>query len=306
MPVYNGMKYLRYALDSILQQNYTDFELIISDNASTDATQNICLEYAEKDNRIRYHRNETNIGATSNFNRVLELARGEFFKWAAHDDVHLPGFLRRCIEVIESAPATVVLVTPKAVVIDEHGKNVAGITVENLDTRNPQPNQRVANVMRKIFWASAQYGLFRVEALKKTRLIGPFYASDNVFLAEVAALGQIWEIPELLFQARYHPDMSARANKGWRSLQDWFEPSGRDVKRIFPPFFRTGIEYLCAFAQMHVSMQERFLCCLNVFTVWYPRQFRILFHAWRNKIGLRTRLKKIFTNMSGRFTITCQ
>src|ERR1035438_9843576 len=93
LPVYNGENYLDPALNSILRQDYSDLELIISDNASTDATGNICREYAAKDPRIRYYRNETNIGASANFNCLVKLARGEYFKWAAHDDVHLQGFL---------------------------------------------------------------------------------------------------------------------------------------------------------------------------------------------------------------------
>src|SRR3974377_1117825 len=93
LPVYNGENYLRLAIDSILTQDYTDFELIISDNASADATQEICREYTARDCRIRYYRNKINIGASGNYNRVFELARGGLFKWAAHDDVHLPAFL---------------------------------------------------------------------------------------------------------------------------------------------------------------------------------------------------------------------
>ena len=81
LPVYNGEKYLEQALISILSQTYTDFELIISDNASTDRTQAICREYAAKDPRIRYYCNEENLGAAPNHNRVFELASGEYFKW---------------------------------------------------------------------------------------------------------------------------------------------------------------------------------------------------------------------------------
>jgi glycosyltransferase involved in cell wall biosynthesis len=94
LPVYNGQNYLRCALDSILQQDYTDFELIISDTASADASPGICQELARKDGRVRYYRNETNIGARGNYNRVFELARGEFFKWASHDDEFHPSGLR--------------------------------------------------------------------------------------------------------------------------------------------------------------------------------------------------------------------
>src|SRR5688572_4039391 len=79
MPIYNGEKYIRRALDSLLDQTLTDFELIISDNASTDETRRICLEYASKDERIRYYRNDVTIEAVPNFNRVLNYASGQYF-----------------------------------------------------------------------------------------------------------------------------------------------------------------------------------------------------------------------------------
>src|SRR5690349_812781 len=86
LPVYNGEKYLLNAIGSLLKQDFEDFELVISDNASTDKTEAMCHEFAAKDKRIRYHRNETNIGATGNYNRVFRLSNGEFFRWASHDD----------------------------------------------------------------------------------------------------------------------------------------------------------------------------------------------------------------------------
>src|SRR3989337_590294 len=101
LPVFNGEKYLRQALDSILAQTYQDFELIISDNASTDKTQQICREYVKKDSRIRYYRNKRNLGATRNHNRVFELSCGEYFKWASHDDLLAPEFLSRCVSVLD-------------------------------------------------------------------------------------------------------------------------------------------------------------------------------------------------------------
>lgn len=96
MPVYNGVKYIREALDSLLAQTFTDFELIISDNASTDATQSICEEYARRDPRIRYVRQAENKGALANFQFVLDQSRGEFFMWAAADDL----WDRRWIETV--------------------------------------------------------------------------------------------------------------------------------------------------------------------------------------------------------------
>src|SRR4051812_44240337 len=87
LPVYNGEKYIAEAIESLLSQDYTNIEIIISDNASTDNTPQICQQYQHKNPRIRYFRNDTNIGASNNFNRTFELSKGEFFMWAAYDDL---------------------------------------------------------------------------------------------------------------------------------------------------------------------------------------------------------------------------
>jgi glycosyltransferase involved in cell wall biosynthesis len=296
LPVYNGEKYLRTALDSILQQDYTDFELIISDNASTDATQNICQEYADKDRRIRYYRNGNNIGASGNYNQLVTLARGEYFKWAAHDDVHLPGFLRCCIEAIAQAPARVVLVAPKTETIDEHGK-IINIPLESLDTRRPRPYQRVKDILRSVSWATAQFGLFRTDTLKKTRLIQSFFAADHVLLLEVALLGEIWELPETLFQRRVHSGISTTANKNWRELQVWFNPSQKGLKNYLPPPLRLGLEFSRAIARSQLPLRERVICHLGIFMVWLPRECQTLITIYRNKLAFRTRVRKFFSGL---------
>jgi glycosyltransferase involved in cell wall biosynthesis len=152
LPVWNGEKYLRLALNSILQQDYTDFELIISDNASTDGTPEICKTYAANDSRIRYFRNESNIGAGPNYRKVFELSRGELFKWCAHDDVCHSGFLRRCVETFAGAPPSVVLVYPRCELIDELGK-VVGQAIDRVETRARRPHRRLGTVIRRMSYA---------------------------------------------------------------------------------------------------------------------------------------------------------
>ena len=90
IPVYNGEDFLEKAVDSLLSQTYEDFELIISDNASTDRTEEICRRYAAQDPRVKYVRNTENLGAAKNYNQLVDMAKGEYFKWAAHDDICLP------------------------------------------------------------------------------------------------------------------------------------------------------------------------------------------------------------------------
>jgi glycosyltransferase involved in cell wall biosynthesis len=118
VPVYNGERHLRQALDSLLAQDTTDFRLVISDNASTDRTAEICQAYVARDPRVSYVRNEKNLGAAANYNRLLHMATTPYFKWASADDVCEPQLLTRCLEVLEARP-NVVLAYPKTVLIDE-------------------------------------------------------------------------------------------------------------------------------------------------------------------------------------------
>lgn len=104
LPVYNGEKYLRRAIDSLLAQDYEGFELIISDNASTDRTAEICQKYQLKDHRVHYYRNENNMGGAWNFSRVLELASGEFFMWTADDDIWKPEFISSLLTELQNHP----------------------------------------------------------------------------------------------------------------------------------------------------------------------------------------------------------
>src|SRR4051794_25259685 len=106
LPVYNGEAFLAEAVESLLAQTFTDFEILLVDNASTDRTQEICRAFAARDPRVKYHRNETNIGGGPNWNRAYDLTPSDstYFKWAAHDDRHAPDFLARCVEALDRDP----------------------------------------------------------------------------------------------------------------------------------------------------------------------------------------------------------
>jgi len=102
LPVFNGEKYVQNALTSLLSQTFSDFELIISDNASTDSTQMICEEFANKDKRIKYFRQKNNIGIFHNYKFVLKQASCDYFQWAAADDLWNPEFLEKNICILEN------------------------------------------------------------------------------------------------------------------------------------------------------------------------------------------------------------
>lgn len=226
IPVYNGANYLPAALDCLLAQTYTDFELVISDNASTDETQAICERYAARDRRIRYHRVEINQGLIWNFNRVVELSRGEYFTWAAHDDLRDSFFLERCVETLDDDPSAVVCHAQTACV-DANGEVIprernptytgsAGhqmTPLENLirTTRllSSKPHRRLEGVLMYTTFCHEIYGLIRKSALDKTPLMRPFFGSDMVLLAELSLLGRIYVFPETLFYSRSHTEQAS-------------------------------------------------------------------------------------------------
>lgn len=208
MPVYNGEDHIRQALDSLLAQDYENFELIISDNASTDATQQICLEYASKDPKIRYHRNTTNVGLIKNFNRVFGLSSGEYFMWAGHDDVWEPSFVSRCARALRRNPS-VVLSYPQARFIGPDGEPI-NIPLSSFDTR-AKGLDLVSRVHVHIWALTYPYpfqGLIRSSALKRTGLLEDILGADVVLLTELSLLGEFAQVPALLFHNRlpHHDD----------------------------------------------------------------------------------------------------
>lgn len=256
LPVFNGQNYLTLALDSLLGQTYPDFELIISDNGSTDRTRAICEDYAGRDRRIRYYRSETNQGATWNYNRVYELARGEYFKWAAHDDLCAPEFLARCVAVLDQHPE-VVLCFPKTIIIDERGESVREYP-NRLDLRSPQPHERWRMFLRAFGLCNPVFGVMRSQVLGTTSLIESYVASDRILLAQLALRGQFYEVPEPLFFRRLHPQTSVQANRESGKRVAWFDPTKR--RQLHLPSWRRFFEYTLSVGRAPLAPYEKLLC----------------------------------------------
>ena len=246
LPVYNGDNFIGDAIESILNQTFEDFELIISDNASTDRTEKICKTYAKMDPRIRYYRNSKNIGAAANFNKTFHLSIGEYFKWAAHDDICKDNFLQRCVEILENIPDAVTAYT-KTIEIDEK-KNVIEYYDVKLPTDSLNPAVRYENILRIGHKCYEVFGLIRSSALKKTHLIGNFANGDGVLLVQLALLGRFIRVPTYSFFARKHPEQS-EAVYWWklhshRAWAEWFDPSNKD--RLMFPYWKMYLEFFKA------------------------------------------------------------
>ena len=216
VPVRNGERFLAETLDSLLAQTYTDFELIISDNASTDGTEEICRAYAARDRRVQYRRSPQDVGVAGNYNRLFKQAQGEYFKWAAADDIHEPEYLERCLSVLEKDPE-VVLAYGKARFIDEAGGPLTD-TDPGFDLRSDAARERLRYVIYADHWVNAIFGLIRKESLGKTPLLPNYPGADYTLLGELAVAGKFFEVPELLLRRRLHPEASSQniGDESWR------------------------------------------------------------------------------------------
>lgn len=257
IPVYNGERYLAGALDSLLAQTYPEFEILISDNASTDRTSRIAQTYAARDGRVRYFRQNRNLGAGPNHNFLLDQARSRYFKWAANDDLYEPDYLAECIALLDRNP-DVALAHSDSVLIDAQGKPLpydifrrccidrAGniLPKERIDVcESDLPDERFDDVLQKLVWCTAMYGLFRRDLAEQLTLERNFYGSDKVFLAEMALLGRFQHVKAPLFKKRYHAKMSAQLSAKERSrFMDTSAPASLPYVALFKGYLNAALK----------------------------------------------------------------
>lgn len=205
MPVYNGSNYISEAIESILNQTYQDFELIITDNKSTDSTPEICREFEKCDPRVRYYCNPQNLGAARNYNRGFELARGQFLKWCAHDDRLSPTFLERCVETLDARPE-VTLAFARTQCIDEDGEFIDWDTSSIMGSvDSDSAPDRFYTAITSAGTCFPIFGLFRMDMLRRSTLHRRYYGSDRALIAEAALLGKAVQVAnDAVFYNREH------------------------------------------------------------------------------------------------------
>jgi glycosyltransferase involved in cell wall biosynthesis len=265
LPVFNGEKYLRQAIDSILFQSYSDFELIISDNASTDKTQQIISEYAKIDCRIKSYRNKKNIGAPANYNLTFKLSSGKYFKWAAYDDVLSRDYLLKCIRVLEN-DSSIVFCHSRVGCIDENGFLIGNYDDKTLQKiGSNKPHERFADLIspRNTCWAI--HAVMRSSCLRKTPLHGNYLDADRNLLAELGLMGRIYEIPEQLFLRRDHPQAYTRVYYSNNVIPDYREQlvwwtGGKTTRLLVLPHWKNYIEFFNSVNRVPLKWSERLLC----------------------------------------------
>jgi glycosyltransferase involved in cell wall biosynthesis len=266
VPVFNGERFLAEALASLLNQTFSDLEIVVSDNASTDRTEEICRAFAARDPRVRYYRNDVNRGAAWNHNRVFEQARGEFFKWNSADDFCAPEFLTHCVAALDQNPAAVMAVA-QPMEVDEVGNPLDPETVADqklfpLVPPGAPAHERFRENIRLDHWCVNIYSLIRSDILRHTALIGNYAGSDRVLLAHLALFGHCVVVPKTMLFNRDHPDRFVRRHNkyydGWRERAVWFDPS--NAKRKVFPFWKDLIELWRVVPRTPLKWQDQLRC----------------------------------------------
>jgi glycosyltransferase involved in cell wall biosynthesis len=279
MPVYNCERYVADAIDSHLRQTYADFELVITDNASTDRSEEICRSYAARDPRIKYYRNPENVGAAGNFKRCFELSRGEYFRWTPSDDVVGPELLELCVEVLDR-DSSVLVAYPRTRLIDGDGR-IIGDYDENLHLMQERPSVRFREVLRRLRLCNLQYGLTRRKILGRTGLMRSYSGGDIPLILELALYGKFYEVPEHLFYRRMH-EGAASAMKSEKDVMALYDPKKRE--KLFLYYWVHLGANLKSVARAPISLTEK-LRTYEIQARWVLWGRR----AYINEIGMAAR-----------------
>lgn len=237
LPVYNGEKYVAESIEALLGQTYTDFELVISDNASTDSTGDICRRYEKEDSRVRYFRQTRNIGLAPNHNYVVGQSRGELFKWAANDDLYARELVERCVAALDEHP-DVVLAHSWTARIDNTG-TVTSAYEYPLNTSSPRAPER----FRSMLFDSGgddDYGVIRKDVLLRTAMKESYHHADHTIIAELSLHGRFYQVPDWQYFRREHPGQSGGVSMRRRCAV--MDP--RRASRLRHPVVRLYGEYV--------------------------------------------------------------
>ena len=257
LPVYNGATYLAEAIEALLGQTYEDFELIISDNASTDATEDICRQYAAQDARIRYIRQPRNIGGLLNHKVVFEYCRGELFQWAADDDLYGRDLLLRCVEVLDANPHVVAVHSRTASIEGETGEQARGLEYP-LATASDRAPERLRSMLFDD-GGDDDYGVIRTEVLRRIPPYDSYHRSDRTLMAELALHGRFYQVPAWLYFRRHHEASLEGTARTIRQKSTAWDPrrANHSTARLLAEYM---LGYVRAIAQAPLPVSEKAAC----------------------------------------------
>ncbi len=272
IPVYNGERFLRRAIDALLGEGLgSDLEIIISDNASSDGTQQICESYASKHDTVHYSREPLNRGAAFNYNRVLAMSRGRYFKWNAHDDFIRPGYFKEVLAELQDHVDAVGVFT-NAVYVDDAGHEISDIasTAPGLTKWRGARVEQAGKLLDLLFddgqvAMAFAMGLYRADKLREIPQLGNYYGADWVIALELVLAGEVRYLSEQLVAFTRHKHSSSfRAIPDAREQQRFFDPSVKSDIRIKFQHRRRFFEIFRSAARADGTLRERALLQLAI------------------------------------------
>lgn len=277
LPVRNGERYIRRAIDSLLAQDFDDFEIVISDNASDDLTGPICKDYASRDHRIRYSLNDSNIGQIANVNKVFELSRGTYYRFIGADDWLEPEYTMRCVEILDAHPEWIGVSTYYDFHREDGSCSYLEYTGERLESR--MPHRRFGRMMWLLLAdgriSDLLYSIIRREALLKTNLLRYVPSTDKVLAAELSLVGAFGHIPERLAHRRWESvDRNKLISRYAASRTKEIEDS---VCRLCATFLDVSLKTPTA-----LTRWQKAYCALAVARYYLRQTNRNLYRGWRN------------------------
>lgn len=270
LPVYNGEKYIDECIKSILSQTFEDFELVVSDNASTDGTYDILKRFADIDKRIRIIRQPVNVGAAQNFNLLFEETTAEIFKWCAYDDRIEPTFIQETYDALMREPDAVLC--HSHTIVHDMDKQEKTLFIPKFTMPVDDSVARLRDVFLHGQRCYEVFGLIRRSALDKTGLIYNYRGGDNVLLYRLSLIGRFLIVPKGLFILGRHSEQSTALLKDSRAYHAWF--TGRNLKFGFPDWvFLIGTWGIMR--GLNLKMYERLRCYRELIIETYRRRARL-------------------------------
>ena len=288
LPVFNAEAFLSQAIESLLGQTYVDFELIISDNASTDSTESICRKYMLQDSRISYFRNPKNVGPIANFQQVFRASRGEFFMWAAHDDLWEPEFIEELVELLEKSPDTA-LAFCRFDNIDADARSVRQYDLKNLI--GSCDNRTLRNFLMQDESrgkANLIMGLMRRQVLLEAKSFhlwsGRFWYSDVLVVFRILSLGRLQLSDRFLFHKRLQVNSAGNAKRRMNTPREQMIFHRRHLKewKIYCSTYHKMIDYLRGRPRSTIWYLHMVLICRD--SMQRIKIFRAMLQAYRRRI----------------------
>jgi glycosyltransferase involved in cell wall biosynthesis len=295
--VHNGADYLGDCVDSILAQSYRDFELVISDSASTDGTEELCRSYEARDPRVRYFRSDAYLGITENHEATLREARGELFCWIGADDALHEDYVAACVDAFDADP-TLVHVCATAQGIDSLWHRdaptplLAGYRDDRLTLLDPSPSARLRCLIHQLRQCNAFMGLYRTDVLRSLLPLEPAPGFDRVLLAQVVLHGRSQQLKRLLYYRRMHSTQTSRHLTEAAAERIFNRPLPKVAYLETVNLFN---RQLAAIRQAPLESGERRRCYGVLGARWFPARHRALTKELVRSAG-RTRARLFHTS----------